>query len=296
MARAKYKTCVRWTKREIEFLKKNYRTTSWDKLLYNLHKTRTKESTQIKAMRLGLKKERKHTINEKFFDTWTPQMAYILGYITADGCLRIKNRGSYMLRFLSKDWHLLIKIRKALDSVHLLNIKKVDNKIYYSLEIGSKQIVEKLLSLGILSSTNNTKTKYQTFPCIPKSYVSDFIRGSFDGDGSIYLVNRICKNRRNTITLDLCFEGTHSFLNKLTHILNSYLHVNAKKPELYGGTHRVIYHNNETVRILDWLYKDADIYLPRKFKMYKENRRKGIKLKYAKNKYIPLEEVLLGVN
>lgn len=296
MVPVRCRTCVRWTKDEIEFLKKNYSTTIWDKLLYNLHKTRTKKSTQIKAMRLGLKKERKYTVNEKFFDTWTSQMTYLLGYIAADGCLRIKDRGSYMLRFLSKDWRLLIKIRKALDSVHLLNIKKVDNKIYYLLEIGSKKMIKRLLSLGILPCTNSAKTKYQIFPYVPQSYISDFIRGSFDGDGSVYLTKHIYRNVPTTITLDLVLEGTFCFLDKMSQLFNLYLQINLKTPSFINGTYKIQYHNNETVRILDWLYKDADIYLERKFKIYRENRHKGIKLKYAKNKYIPLEEVLSRVN
>ena len=30
----------------------------------------------------------KYAVNEKFFDVWSPRMAYTLGYIFADGCLQ----------------------------------------------------------------------------------------------------------------------------------------------------------------------------------------------------------------
>jgi len=286
-----------WTEQENEFLKRNYISMSWTQLQYNLE-NRTQQSIRVQANKLGFKKQPgslDYTVNENFFDTWNAEVAYVLGYIVADGCLAVRPaQCSHTLKFCSKDWRLLIKIRKALSSDHLLSFKKVNNKTYYLLSIGSKKIIKKLLSLGILPCTNSAKTKYQKFPQIPQPYISHFIRGNFDGDGCIYLTKT--GKKRNNIVLHLNFKGTISFLNKLSQIVNSQLNVTLKVPYTYRGNHELCYHNNEAIRILDWLYKNADIYLERKFKKYKENRHKGIKRKLARNKYIPLEEVLSGVN
>lgn len=293
----KLKRNFKWTKKEIEFLRQNYYLMPWEGLLYNLQ-NRTKDAIEQKAHYLGFKRKprRTYNVNEEFFNTWSPQMAYILGYIAADGSLQNQDKGSHSLLFGSTDWQLLIKIKKALNSEHFLQFSYRNNKIFYLLRIGSEKIVKKLLSLGILPCANSAKTKYQTFPYVPKNYLSHFIRGNLDGDGCIHITCSKYKYVQDSVRFGVDFLGTNPFLKTLSQIFNSKLFVNIKNLYPLRGTYCIKYSNNEAVRILDWLYKDADIYLPRKFKIYKENRNMVINKKRVQNKYIPLEEVLLGVN
>ena len=55
-------------------------------------------------------------INENFFKLWCPKMAYVLGFIYADGSLLNTNKSSrtYYLSFSNNDYPLLEKIREIL--------------------------------------------------------------------------------------------------------------------------------------------------------------------------------------
>jgi hypothetical protein len=62
----------------------------------------------------------KYFVNEKFFSSWGKNMAYVLGYIYADGNLEYspKIRGRY-LRISSTDKNTIIKIKKPLRKVRV---------------------------------------------------------------------------------------------------------------------------------------------------------------------------------
>ena len=62
--------------------------------------------------------KRKYRINEDFFDQWSPEMAYVLGFWFADGYMR--HERSYRIVFCSTDNSLLLKIRSVMGSNHLI--------------------------------------------------------------------------------------------------------------------------------------------------------------------------------
>lgn len=41
--------------------------------------------------------------NEKFFERWTPDMAYVLGFFAADGTLTVGKRGNCYIELTSCD-------------------------------------------------------------------------------------------------------------------------------------------------------------------------------------------------
>ena len=82
-------------------------------------------------------------INKDFFKEWSSDMAYVLGFIVADGCvIKRKNRiDSYVLNITSKDKSILLKIKKALNSDHILSIKFNSSRMPYNqLQICSSEI------------------------------------------------------------------------------------------------------------------------------------------------------------
>jgi len=129
---------------------------------------------------------RKYSINENFFKKWSHDMSYVLGLWFTDGCIW-GNRFSITLR--RKDHLLLKNILRAMKSHHKLYYAKSCCKI----DISSKAIVESIINLGGTSRKSLTIK----FPKIPKKYISDFTRGLWDGDGSIYL-NRKDNRFRST--------------------------------------------------------------------------------------------------
>jgi hypothetical protein len=64
-------------------------------------------------------------VNENFFKTWTPDMAYVLGFMYADGALLNTSVSSrtYYLQYSNNDLALLSDIRKSLQSDHKIYIK-----------------------------------------------------------------------------------------------------------------------------------------------------------------------------
>ena len=136
----------------------------------------------------------KYQVNSSFFEKWTPEMAYILGYIFADGSLEDASylRGKY-LRITSKDEEILLKIKKILNSSHKLQLRKpikinfkkstYFSKVLYLLRIGDHKIFDDLINLGVTTRKSLTLK----FPEIPTLFFPHFVRGYFDGDGSVFL-------------------------------------------------------------------------------------------------------------
>lgn len=92
------------------------------------------------------------------------------------------------------------------------------------------------------------------------------MRGYFDGDGSIYCD----KNGKNYA---ICIASTIDFCNSIDIMIDVdtliYLPNSAKNNNTSTRILK-IKHVNDLMTFLDWIYKDATIYLNRKFQKYKE--------------------------
>lgn len=95
----------------------------------------------------------KYQVNEEFFYTWTREMAYVLGYLYADGSMEDSPylRGKYV-RVTSIDQSTIIKIRNWLNSQHTITQLKPSSPNghpRFALRIGSHQIYDSLIKLGL---------------------------------------------------------------------------------------------------------------------------------------------------
>lgn len=113
---------------------------------------------------------------------WSPSLAYAVGLIATDGCLSSDGRH---IDFTSKDRSLVETFRQCLKINNKIG-KKVSGftgrKDYYRIEFGDVNFYQWLLQLGLTARKSKTIGEL----VIPKRYFWDFLRGSFDGDGSIY--------------------------------------------------------------------------------------------------------------
>ena len=101
------------------------------------------------------------------------------------------------------------------------------------------------------------------FPKIQDKYISDFIRGLLDGDGSIYTKNKN-KCRVNIVSNpEMCSE--------ISKIINNLLNINSK---VYKKTKTVssftISGRLQILKFLEWVYKNAELKLNRKYNKYLE--------------------------
>jgi len=210
-------------------------------------------------------------INENFFKKWTPEMAYVLGFFAADGCMLKNKRGAHFIEFQITDKDLLIKIQKLLGSNHKISTreKKENCKTRYRLQIGSKIIFSDLLGLGLTPRKSNTIK----FPNIPNEYFSHFTRGYFDGDGNVYAntYKRADRRGKSSITLLSGFTcGSKSFLEKMHLKLKNMTIVSGGT--LYkskSGVHRLYFSVKDSGKMYEFMYNDADdLFLSRKKKVF----------------------------
>jgi intein-encoded DNA endonuclease-like protein len=139
-------------------------------------------------------------------------MAYVLGYFAADGSMHTNKRGACYIEFSTTDRELFVKVRRVMDSNHAITKKplKVGHKQSYQLQIGSKEMYEDLTNLGFTQSKSLTLK----FPKVPRSYLTDFVRGYFDGGGGISFGNYFAKDRgkERYVFMSRFTSGSRQFL------------------------------------------------------------------------------------
>ena len=142
---------------------------------------------------------KKINVNEDFFSSWSPAMAYVLGVICTDGNLnpgrirepwRSKSSSTMpMISIAQKEPELLEKVLKLMDCDAKLYFSK--ERIYgkikagalYQFNISNEKLYDDIVNLGLTPNKSLT----MQFPNIPDEFVRHFIRGCWDGDGSVYI-------------------------------------------------------------------------------------------------------------
>lgn len=155
--------------------------------------------------------------NKNFFKEWSRDMAYILGFLFADGNIVKTKRNTHFVGWYSGDHDLLFAMTHAMGSTHKISERKSPTGCYYVLQIGSKELFEDLVKLGLTPN----KSKRMQLPHIPEKYANDFIRGYFDGDGHVWsgYVNR--KRKSPGLVLSVGFTcASKDFLKNLKILLS----------------------------------------------------------------------------
>jgi hypothetical protein len=132
-------------------------------------------------------------INKGFFKSWTPEMAYVLGFIYADGNLfegRNRNPNAKTsatdsrISIAQKDPEILEKIKVLMScDKKLYKTKNTPKGYIYRLDLNGEEIFEDVVKLGLTPAKSLTVR----FPEMPQDCVRHFIRGCWDGDGSVYI-------------------------------------------------------------------------------------------------------------
>jgi hypothetical protein len=141
----------------------------------------------IKGVRraLGKSSEEGLDLNRRYFDTWSNNMAWTLGYTFADGSVRSSANGSG-LRYSCKldDVELLEIVKGELRSDHhIATHYKTNGRRRATLEISCSDIAVRIQELhGVLPRKSYKDIPY---PFVPDDFLGHFSRGVLDGDGSI---------------------------------------------------------------------------------------------------------------
>jgi hypothetical protein len=213
----------------------------------------------MKRRKMGISKKfkSKYTLNMNFFKNWSSEMAYILGYIFADGSVRVR-QGKSELSIKSKDNSILLKIKIAMESSNPIAERKNNNGILYQFLINRKEIVNDLIKYGVIPN----KTFKMKFPCIPGKYLSHFIRGYFDGDGHVRILG-------NSLEIIFTSANEQFLLSVQEKILDSDIEARIY-PKEEGSWFILSIINKDREKFFFMLYKDASIFLERKKKIFDE--------------------------
>ena len=253
-----------WTTEEEEFLIENYKKMSYNEMSTILN--RTKKSIQVRAHKLGLKKSKYYYDYNKFSNIETEEDAYWLGLLYADGYVCITNSSYWFGCDLQViDENHLKKMNKFMGSNRPINYYErkspSSNNIckMCSIIFMNKQFVYRLIDLGCTQNKSNTIT----FPVdkINKNLIRHFIRGYFDGDGSL---GDYGKYNYTRVSIEC---GSKIFLEQLKSFLLDIGITSGVSPD--GKCWKLHIGSQDNVKnFLNYIYKDSNIYLDRKYKKY----------------------------
>ena len=211
--------------------------------------------------------KQRRTVDESFFKTWTPAMAWVLGLIYTDGCLVKPTRTSkFMVTVGQKEEELLEKVLLLLKSNAKLTFKpkRGITGALYTISINNEEIYADLQCLGLTPAKSLTVQ----FPDMPPDCVRHFIRGCWDGDGSVYFQKRDLRPMASYVS------GARLFIERLVgHLVNLglpdrtiYKSVRSKHPVYYFK-----YSGGQCTKLYHVLYDDVDatMYLSRKYDAFK---------------------------
>lgn len=222
---------------------------------------------------------RKYELNQDYFSNIdTHEKAAIFGFLCADGYNNEKE-GKIKIIIAEKDIDYLIKIQDEItpnkNSIKIIKTRKDLNKSdLASLTFYCKKISSDLAKLGC----GQKKSLTMSFPDIKNEFLSSFILGYFDGDGSISFHQKNINSKR-AYMINICVSD--NFGLKCKELLEKELNIHftlIKKGKISaistGGS------GNVTI-FMDWLHSKAKIRLNRKYNIYLEMK------EYLKN-YIHL--------
>ncbi len=219
-------------------------------------------------------------LNENFFEKIdTEEKAYFLGFLMADG-YNNTDRNSIEMELQERDKYILEKLNTCLGSDRPLRFRKRRKEHHadqYLFSFTSKKICEDLAKLGCVKK-KSLLIDFPTEKEVPHILLNHFIRGYFDGDGCINS-SYVKKSRYYATNSNLV--ATKTFCEKLKTFLKKELNINSRVTQNHKGENIItsrfnISGNNQNDKFLDWMYKDSNIFLIRKYEKYICHKRRGL--------------------
>lgn len=219
---------------------------------WSLKKIITKEGWGVQKRTIG---------NSAAFGTINEYSAYWAGFIAADGCVDSKNRLRVMLK--AEDITHLEKLKSFLLATHKISVNTTQyNRC--SLDVTSSELCADLRNNFLIFPR---KTDNIELSIIKEPYMSSFIRGIFDGDGSL-CESFSNKNSKTATTYTTFSSGSEQFITDLFFYLQITIGTNGHLQKFSDRKWQIKYNTNDSVLLLNYLYSNAKVYLDRKYNLY----------------------------
>jgi hypothetical protein len=240
---------------------------NWSTVARTLGHSYTTIKKYVDLYDIQYEKRQQYSCDYNFFKNETPESFYVAGFIAADGSIRNTKYSDILKINLSiNDIEHLIKIKNIMNSNHPIKEFVIDPKA----KIIKKCVEFKIFSCGMINDLekfniiqNKTFTYHMPDWLLIHPLVSHFMRGYFDGDGTISL-GKLYKGRK-VKQLTFANIGTLNFIQQYQQILINNCLINKTKIYKHKNVYKVGYTGNGNAgKIFSFLYKDATIYLDRK--------------------------------
>lgn len=208
---------------------------------------------KVKLRRRG----KKCNFNEDYFEIIdTANKAYIYGFLYADGsvygntvAIGINTIDSYILEFIMRELNSENGINRDI-RYSTFGMKDISH-----ISFTSEKMVKDLMKYGMVYQKSIYAEK---IPELASDLVRHFIRGYFDGNGTVYIDKKSQKNKFG-------FYSTESLLLKIQKLLSEEINLSVNKIYKKEGCYLLSYSKKkDIVAFYNYIYDNAEIYLKRK--------------------------------
>jgi hypothetical protein len=212
-------------------------------------------------------------VDETFFSSSSAEMAWVLGIIYADGNLFFdEKRNLAQLSISQKEPELLEKVKALMKcNVKLVYTPRREFNTgaageLYRFAVRNHKLYSDLLALGLKPN----KSLNVSFPNIPPEHVRHFVRGCWDGDGSVYI------DKARDIIVASFVSGSLSFIKGILSELET---AGLKKRTLYINTYgrknpsySFKFQGSQSIELYHYLYNGVprEQFLERKHSVFKK--------------------------
>lgn len=188
----------------------------------------------------------------------TPNKAYLLGFITADGAV-VNNRLSIEIH--KKDEKLLNFAKSEINPKATITKINYNNKNNVRVAFSAQKLCKDLAKYGVIQNKSKI-IKAVPKELIPKELLPYYFRGLIDGDG--------CVHKNGGISI---YSGSRDFIESVQEILCEEAKI--KKLKIYkGSAYFVSWRGKDDIKkLFNYLYSnlDATFYYERKYLRIKNN-------------------------
>ncbi len=199
---------------------------------------------------------KKYNVNDNFFNIESKEKYWLIGFIAADGNVSKNLLSITQSKNVGLDLINYIKELLNYDGIIYESNPPLSTEIAYKLCISSKQIIDDLYKYNI--------TERKTYIYEYSNNIIDiksFLRGYFEGDGSIGVYN----NSSGKKYLISSFVGTKKFIDKMSELLP--LKYSSKR-NIHNDLYELRYNGNKAIIFMNWLYEDELLYKSYKYKIF----------------------------
>lgn len=217
-----------------------------------------REFLKIKRLYWDDKEHRSYEVgwNRSIFSSIdTPEKAYWIGFILADGCIHLNNlktfTGHFSIDISGEDADHLKKFAKFIEAnENIIQHTKhsITGNDLVHVQLCSPTALKDLYNLGIHPKKSEKEEWIET------NFPADFIRGYYDGDG--YIKKDLC---------NIGLVGSYNLLYKIQQHFKDILKIEPKKIGKHGTIFRIEYTSlTDRKKIANYLWYDNCISLDRK--------------------------------